>query len=447
MNTQPTQIPSQPRQQEGNSNHSNPSNPSRSRQPHTPGTHDSHTPHASHAKHRTPSKPTTFADMFERWTNHRRAAGRKDLLPNSHAMRFYRYVMSTEAQTLDQHTLDAWLKKGPNESDASWKVRFKSVLPLLKFLTIERRWLDLFIPSPVFQDDHLQTVRIVTKQNLDNLFKASLELQGRSIRQRLTRIEFPVLILLMESAGLRPNEARELRTKDVNLKDGIISITETKGYIQHHVVLHDTMLQLLKRYDAKVATIVPARKTFFPTPEDTPQDVRWLSRHFEKAWTKYNAGKATSYVLRHHYATTNVLALNGLDKAEGLQRLKVLSASMGHRNLRSTLDYLGFTADMAQDAKHPIQDKTKDILPELPNQTNEAGQPDQTGQVDQPAQPDEPAEPDLLTQPVLPEQPDLPDLPTPDNKEGGAELFRYHKRKTNTNTNSNPNANTPLQTP
>ena len=51
---------------------------------------------------------------------------------------------------------------------------------------------------------------------------------------------------------MRPIEIRLLKRHNVDLKDGIINIEETKGYHQHYVALHDSMKEILIKYDEEI---------------------------------------------------------------------------------------------------------------------------------------------------------------------------------------------------
>lgn len=86
-----------------------------------------------------------------------------------------------------------------------------------------------------------------------------------------------------------------LRVENVDLCRGIINIRYSKGHAQHYVVLHDSMLELLRIY-------------------------------------------ATAYAFRQHYAIENINCWTG----EGFEfdaKLLYLSKSMGHSTLESTKYY------------------------------------------------------------------------------------------------------------
>ncbi len=54
-----------------------------------------------------------------------------------------------------------------------------------------------------------------------------------------------------------------LRVDDVDLHHGVINIRYSKGHDQHYVVLHDSMLKLLKIYDPTIQKQYPDRSLLF----------------------------------------------------------------------------------------------------------------------------------------------------------------------------------------
>lgn len=72
----------------------------------------------------------------------------------------------------------------------------------------------------------------------------------------------PVFFRLLYSSGMRTTEVRLLHRKDIDLQSGIIKIKQTKGHMEHYVVLHDTMLELMKIYDKAIEKLQPNRTYF-----------------------------------------------------------------------------------------------------------------------------------------------------------------------------------------
>ena len=155
-----------------------------------------------------------------------------------------------------------------------------------------------------------------------------------------------------------------LRVKDVDLSNGIINIRYSKGHAQHYVVLHDSMLELLKIYDAAIRKQYPYRAYFFPARGNTFHTRKWVQTNFRELWNKYNSSHATAYELRHHYAIENINRWTG----EGFgfdAKLLYLSKSMGHSTLESTKYYYSLVPGMADILEEKTGMDFESIVPEV----------------------------------------------------------------------------------
>ena len=155
-----------------------------------------------------------------------------------------------------------------------------------------------------------------------------------------------------------------LRVEDVDLHSGIINIRYSKGHIQHYIVLHDSMLELLKKYDAAIRKQYPQRVYFFPAKDNSFHKRQWVQTNFRELWDKYNSSYATAYELRHHYAVENINRWTG----EGFgfdAKLLYLSKSMGHSTLESTKYYYSLVPRMADILKEKTEMDFENIVPEV----------------------------------------------------------------------------------
>ncbi|MCA4936854.1 hypothetical protein, partial [Clostridioides difficile] len=76
---------------------------------------------------------------------------------------------------------------------------------------------------------------------------------------------------------------------------------------QHYIALHDSMADLMRRYDSAIREWFPSRKYFFPAPGDTAHPHTWVEKNFRRVWAEVsNDRTATAYAFRHHYATANI---------------------------------------------------------------------------------------------------------------------------------------------
>jgi len=186
----------------------------------------------------------------------------------------------------------------------------------------------------IFNDDELRT-----------LFLAIDSMPTVKSEPFLTAI-FPVMIRLVYTCGLRPNEGRELLANNVCLKSGEILITNTKLKKDRIVVMSDDMLQLCIEYNNLRNVFAGGNDYFFPSWNGGSFTSKQINTHFQSCWKRANAESDTSsiprvrvYDLRHRFASA---ALNRwLDQAEPLGvKLSYLRAYMGHSTLSETAHYI-----------------------------------------------------------------------------------------------------------
>lgn len=330
----------------------------------------------------------TFEEMFNQYVNYRRMCGRKEFTIYSNITRFFNRRKNYDTPYLTQQMIDDWCAKSEGETNVSRSIRVFSILSFLRYVVIEKKWVDLKVPKTPPHAYETAIPHSFTNEELDNLFKACNEIPwSYKLDEMLSNIELPVMLRLMLSAGLRPIEARMLRCQDVNFENGIVKIVNTKGYRQHVVVLHDSMLQLLRAYHAKVSRLVGVDRIFmFPcgmkkqiagqldlfvgdsVKNETHRSEEWLKVKFRQVWDKYNTVKSTTVgMLRHHYAILNINSWTGSNQSDNLKRLLALSKSMGHRTLASTMWYYSLVPRLAELIDDLPDDNFDKIIPVFEN--------------------------------------------------------------------------------
>lgn len=307
-------------------------------------------------------------EILESYRQYRTMVGLKPLV-RSHCTEHLLYHANIRSQgMLTKDLLDWWWKKRETEQPQSHFARLLGVVPLLRFAA--DRWITPQIPVMPKKPRCVQYVpHIFTHEELVAFFQACDTIRSpRRIRESfIAELEIPVMFRLMYANGLRPNECRLLPRKCVCLKTGVINIEETKGYIQHQIVVKEDMLTLLRKYDVAIDSIIPNRKMFFPTTKDTPQRNDWLSYHFNAAWYKNNTARATAYCLRHAYVIANIYSWREQGIGYGLNdKLLTLSKSLGHGKIESTLYYFSlvpaFEGEMDDELEKTLEELTKETV-------------------------------------------------------------------------------------
>ena len=285
-----------------------------------------------------------LSDAIKGYVKYRKASGRDSHSYVKNVILFYHFCKREyPGQTeLSQEIVDRWCKQRPSECTNSCVSRVYPVLDFIKYMN-KRGMTKIAVPKVPRSVPRTYMPHPFTHEELKRFFNACDNIRPRrGMLAAIQRMTLPVFFRLLYSSGMRTTEAILLERNDVNLENGVVSIKRGKGYDQHYVVLHDTMLELMRTYDERIAELVPHRRVFFPTPDDTPHPPVWVTYHFRVLWQSCNSSHAIPYELRHNYAIENINSWTHQGFAIH-DKLLALSKSMGHRKTESTLAYYSLT--------------------------------------------------------------------------------------------------------
>ena len=270
---------------------------------------------------------------------------------------------------LSQEVADGWCEKKPTEIANSCRSRIYPVIGLLQYM-IERGLTEINIPRipdgmPCNHVPHLYTEKELTAFFTEcdkRLFSDCRLTENKIIAWRLT---FPVIMRFLYSTGCRPYEARMLRRNNIDMLSGVVSITKSKANIQHYVVLHSSMLSIIKEYDRIIDSLYPDRRYFFlSTNGEQPIHKEWLGCNYKKIWAKISDVPSSPYDLRHNYAIANINSWHGT-VFDQFNKLVFLSKSMGHICLNSTRYYYHFSTSLAKLIEERSEIGFNLLLPEV----------------------------------------------------------------------------------
>jgi site-specific recombinase XerD len=310
-----------------------------------------------------------LSDILNAYIVYRKASGRNSIHYLLNVRRFNRYCVKEypSAKNISQIMVDQWCKKRDTESSNSCISRIYPVLTFLRYANT-RGLTNVNIPTPPRSTPRVYMPHVFTVEELQNFFNSCDSINTKYTKYglpgKIKKITVPVFFRLLYSSGMRTTEVRLLRREDINLENGVINIRYSKGYNQHFVVLHDTMLDLMKKYDVAISKIIPDRIFFFPTSSNKGYPGSWVTRIFKKYWFENNEANAIAYELRHHYAVENINSWI----CQGLtvhMRLLSLSKSMGHSNVESTKYYYSLVPGFSEIIENTTGEMFNQIIPNL----------------------------------------------------------------------------------
>jgi len=307
-----------------------------------------------------------LSEILDGYVAYRKASGRDSIgyLLNVRHFDCYCAREYPSAKTLSQTMVDQWCKKRDTETTNSCISRIYPVICFLRYAKA-RGLANVSIPVTPRATPRTYIPHAFTAEELQNFFYSCDSINTKyGLIGKIQKVTVPVFFRLLYSSGMRTTEARLLRRVDVNLENGVVNIRYSKGYNQHFVVLHDTMLDLMKKYDVAISKIIPDRTFFFPTRSNKGYPGSWVTRIFRKCWYESNNVGTTAYELRHHYAVENINGWIGQGLTTHIKLLS-LSKSMGHSNVESTKYYYSLVPGLSEIIEDATSGMFNQIIPNL----------------------------------------------------------------------------------
>jgi integrase len=308
-----------------------------------------------------------LAPLMESFVSFRKASGRWNDYDAQRLSTFDRHctTMFPSAAKLTQEMVNEWCRKRDTEKNNSCRSRIYVVYNFVRYLK-ERNLTEINEPRIPARMPRTYIPHAFTEEELGNFFRACDNLPGTPPRRDVLsrKIITPVFFRLLYSSGIRTIEARLLMVDDVNLDNGVLNIRHSKGASQHFVVLHDSMLKLMRRYDNAAQMLFPKRDYFFQSARGSCLTKIWVVQTFRQLWNKYNTSHAVAYALRHNYAIENINRWVG-EGFDFYAELVYLSRSMGHSSLESTKYYYSLVPAMNDILNRLAGKNFNDTIPDL----------------------------------------------------------------------------------
>lgn len=187
-----------------------------------------------------------------------------------------------------------------------------------------------------------------------------------------SHVFYPTILRVQYGCGLRISETLNLKMKDVDLKENLLYVYDSKNHKDRIVPMDSSVASFCERYAAIIHPVYQENDYFFQS--------RWGDGHYEKGSIYHyfrellfkcgisHGGRRNSgprlHDLRHSFC---VHSLENMMK-QGISHqvaLPLLSAYMGHASLSATGRYLRLTAEAFPELKSQIEKIYEDVIPDL----------------------------------------------------------------------------------
>jgi len=188
---------------------------------------------------------------------------------------------------------------------------------------------------------------IYSEQELDRLFKTIDGYPSHPLTNR--HLVDPLMFRMIYGCGLRVSEALNLKLKDIDTKEGIITILGAKNGKDRLVPMADSLTGRCRDYLKAVHVFGGNDTIFFKSPSGFRLDRNTAYKRFRdylwSAGISHSGHGPTIQDLRHTYCVHRLKkwVLEGRDLSN---LFPYLSAYLGHTDFKGTQYYLRLTADL-----------------------------------------------------------------------------------------------------
>ena len=280
-----------------------------------------------------------FAPQIKSMLDFRATLGKSYRTLSYNLQSFDRFVCINypEATKLTQELAQKWCADGTSVTASGH--RMYAMRDFGKYL--ESIGVDTFIfPASWIPKSRADLPHIFTNAELQQFFAASDSIAPH-FNSPMWEYIIPVMFRLIYACGLRPQEARLLKRRDVDYENRVIFVTESKGNKDRLLPICDDLAELCHRYDGIADCKQPNRAFFFQSPKGEAYRASWLTAQFHRV-RKLAGGIAegsTPYDLRHNFATQTIMRW-AEEKRDFNKWLPYLSTYMGHETFNATYYYI-----------------------------------------------------------------------------------------------------------
>jgi integrase len=205
-----------------------------------------------------------YSDIFTEYVKMNRSIGKKFITDTVYLEQFDTWCRANEVinHVLSRNDYDKWCEKRPNEQASTHHVRVSRLNSAVNYMRDNGRC--NFTPHPALRKVRSFVPYIFTRDELTRFFDTADNIILKNQAPLAYRI-YPLMFKMIYCCGLRKSEAINLRPRHVDLKNGILTILETKHNKDRLVPMSDSLTQLCRDYAAEV--LPEGSAYFFPAPD------------------------------------------------------------------------------------------------------------------------------------------------------------------------------------
>jgi integrase/recombinase XerD len=310
---------------------------------------------------------SVLAPLMDRFLQEKRACGYAYHEPFRILHRLDDFLVQQGLETLElpRGLARNWLAKKPHESASTQQQRITVFRQFSKFLLTAG--CPAYVPdATVTARKSIYVPRMLTEEELRKFFRAVDTLEPTA-RSPLRHLIMPEVFRLLYGCGFRVREVLNLRIRDVDLNQGIITVRQGKFRKDRLVPPALSLVNRLRKY-AGYFDSRPPDAVFFPGPNGRPFALRTVYTLFREMLLQCgipHAGRGKGPRI-HDYR--HLFAVHTLHRwyrdGENLEaKLPLLATYLGHQHLSGTQHYLHLTAEIFPEITARVEAAFGEVIP------------------------------------------------------------------------------------
>ena len=278
-----------------------------------------------------------------------------------------------DEKILSKEMILHWVTRTCTESVRTQKKRIAPVRSLAEYMSV--RGCETYIyPAHSLPRNDGYIPHIFSDFELANLFKA-IDQCAKSSGAPLRHLIFPTIFRLIYCCGLRISEAQYLKSNNVDLENGVITVIEAKYGKDRIIPMSKEMTEICRAYSQKARIFENEQEYFFPNRFGGETSQSNLYKFFrEKLWEANisHGGRGSGpriHDFRHTFAV-NCLKKWVLEKKDLNAYLPYLKTYLGHYSFNDTAYYLRLTAEMHPEITKQIEESCGLLIPQIGGELN-----------------------------------------------------------------------------
>ena len=308
---------------------------------------------------------SVFADELNKYLDLQISYGFKEVSYLKNLRLFDRFCKSQVCgiSEFTREVADQWMRLRPGEASTT---RYSRVNTAKKFLFYMRNnGFDVYTTGDAAKGSTDFTPHIYTYDEIERYFNAVDSFD--SPKNRMLKIQFPVLFRLLYCCGTRINETLGIRKQDVDIKEGIIKLLETKNNCERYIVLGDDLKELMQQFADKTFYLLADDEYIFSNMHGSRYTGDGLYDYhreiLKQAGIPYiGGGKGPRlHDWRHSFSVYAFKKMidSGLDMYVALP---ILSTFLGHKSIYATEVYVRLAISIFPYIEEKFKDKMESVF-------------------------------------------------------------------------------------